>query len=42
MIEALRIVEHGEKIRMIEIFKEHVSIDTIDDLKMAESILKQK
>jgi hypothetical protein len=27
---------------MIEIFKEHVSIDTIDDLKMAESILKQK
>jgi len=42
MVEALRIVEHGEKIRMIEIFKEHVSIDTIDDLKMAESILKQK
>ena len=42
MIEALRIVEHGEKIRMIEISKEHVSIDTIDDLKMAESILKQK
>ena len=42
MIEALRIVEHGDKIRMIEIFKEHVSIDTIDDLKMAESILKQK
>jgi len=42
MIEALRIVEHGEKIRMIEIFKEHVSIDTIDDLKMAESILKGK
>ena len=42
IIEALRIVEHGEKIRMIEIFKEHVSIDTIDDLKMAESILKQK
>jgi len=42
MIEALRIVEHGEKIRMIEIFKEHVSIDTIDDLKMAESILKKK
>ena len=42
MIEALRIVEHGEKIRMIEIFKEHVSIDTIDDLKMAQSILKQK
>ena len=42
MIEALRIVEHGEKIRMIEIFKEHVSIDTINDLKMAESILKRK
>lgn len=42
MIEALRIVEHGEKIRMIEVFKEHVSIDTIDDLKIAESILKQK
>ena len=42
MIEALRIVEHGEKIRMIEIFKEHVSIDTIDDLKIAKSILKQK
>ena len=42
MIEALRIVEHCEKIIMIEIFKEHVSIDTIDDLKMAESILKGK
>ena len=42
IIEALRIVEHGEKIRMIEIFKEHVSIDTINDLKMAESILKGK
>ena len=42
MIEALRIVEHGDKIRMIEIFKEHVSIDTIDDLRIAESILKEK
>lgn len=42
MIEALRIVENGEKIRMIEIFKEHISIDTIDDLKIAKSILKQK
>ena len=42
IIEALRIVEHGEKIRMIEIFKEHVSIDTINDLKMDESILKGK
>ncbi len=42
MIEALRIIENGEKIRMIEVFKEHISIDTIDDLKVAESILKEK
>ena len=42
MIEALRIIENGEKIRMIEVFKDHISIDTIYDLKFAESILKEK
>ena len=42
MIEALRVVENGKKIRMIEVFKEHVSIDTLEDLKIAESILNEK
>ena len=42
MIEALRVVENGKKIRMIEVFKEHVSIDTVEDLKIAESILNEK
>ncbi len=42
MIEALRIIENGKKIRMIEIFKEHVSIDTIEDFKRAESIFRKK
>jgi hypothetical protein len=27
---------------MIEIFNEHISIDTIDDFKIAESILNNK
>ena len=42
MIEALRVIENGKKIRMIEVFKEHVSIDTLEDLKIAESILNEK
>ena len=42
MIEALRVVENGKKIRMIEVFKDHVSIDTVEDLKIAESILNEK
>ena len=42
MIEALRVIENGKKIRMIEVFKEHVSIDTEEDLKIAESILNKK
>tara|TARA_Y100001935_G_scaffold249093_1_gene247171 strand:+ start:93 stop:824 length:732 start_codon:yes stop_codon:yes gene_type:complete len=40
MIEALRIIENGKKIRMIEIYREHVSIDTLEDLERAKSILK--
>ena len=42
MIEAIRVIENGKKIKMIEIFNEHISIDTIDDFKIAESILKNK
>ena len=42
MIEAIRVVENGKKIKMIEIFNEHISIDTIDDFKIAESILNNK
>ena len=42
MIEALRVIENGKQIRMIEVFKEHVSIDTLEDLKIAESILNEK
>ena len=42
MIEAIRVIENGKKIKMIEIFDEHISIDTIDDFKIAESILNNK
>ena len=35
MIEALRIIEYGYNIHMIEIDHEHISIDTIDDYKKA-------
>ena len=42
MIEAIRVIENGKKIKMIEIFNEHISIDTIDDFKIAESILNNK
>ncbi len=42
MIEAIRVIENGKKIKMIEIFNEHISIDTIDDFKIAESIINNK
>ena len=42
MIEAIRVIENGKKIKMIEIFNEHISIDTIEDFKIAESILNNK
>ena len=42
MIEAIRVIENGKKIKMIEIFNKHISIDTIDDFKIAESILNNK
>ncbi len=41
-IEALRIVENGKKIRMIEIFNEHISIDTPEDLKRAKLLFSLK
>ena len=42
MIEALRIIEHGYKIHMIEIDHEQISIDTIEDFNKAKSILNKK
>lgn len=42
MIEALRIIEHGYKIHMIEIDHEQISIDTIDDFNKAKSMLNKK
>ena len=41
-IEALRMVENGKKIRMIEIFNEHISIDTPEDLKRAKLLFSLK
>ena len=42
MIEALRIIEHGYNIHMIEIDHEQISIDTIDDFNKAKSMLNKK
>ena len=42
MIEALRIIEHGYNIHMIEIDHEQISIDTIEDFNKAKSILNKK
>ena len=42
MIEALRIIEHGYKIHMIETNHEQISIDTIDDFNKAKSMLNKK
>ena len=42
MIEALRIIEHGYKIHMIEIDHEQISIDTIEDFNKAKSMLNKK
>ena len=42
MIEALRIIEHGYNIHMIEIDHEQISIDTIDDFNKAKSLLNKK
>ena len=42
MIEALRIIEYGYDIHMIEIDHEHISIDTIDDFKKAKSMIIKK
>ena len=42
MIEALRIIEHGYNIHMIEIDHEQISIDTIDDFNKAKSMLNRK
>ena len=42
MIEALRIIEHGYKIHMIETDHEQISIDTIYDFNKAKSMLNKK
>ena len=42
MIEALRIIEHGYNIHMIEIDHEQISIDTIDDFNKAKSMFNKK
>ena len=42
MIEALRIIEHGYNIHMIEIDHEQISIDTIDDFNKAKSMHNKK
>ena len=42
MIEALRIIEHGYNIHMIEIDHEQISIDTIEDFNRAKSMLNKK
>lgn len=42
MIEALRIIENGYNIHMIEIDHEQISIDTIDDFNKAKSMLNKK
>ena len=42
MIEALRIIEYGYNIHMIEIDNEQISIDTIDDFNKAKSLLNKK
>ena len=42
MIEALRIIEHGYNIHMIETDHEQISIDTIDDFNKAKSMLNKK
>ena len=42
MIEALRIIEYGYNIHMIEIDHEQISIDTIDDFNKAKSMLNKK
>ena len=42
MIEALRIIEHGYNIHMIETDHEQISIDTIDDFNKAKSMLNRK
>ena len=39
MIEAIRFIENGIKIKILEVFNEYISIDTIEDLKRAKKIL---
>ena len=36
MIEAIRFIESGIKIKILEVFNEYISIDTIEDLKRAK------
>jgi len=39
MIEAIRFIENGIKIKILEVFNEYISIDTIEDLKRVKKIL---
>ena len=41
-IEALRIIESGEKIKMAEVLNESIGIDTKEDLEKAVDIWKNK
>lgn len=42
MIEAIRILENGKTIHMLEVFNDHISIDTIEDFIKAESLINKK
>ena len=42
IIKALRIIEYGYNIHMIEIDHEQISIDTTDDFNKAKSMLNKK
>ena len=39
-IDMLRILENGEKVRMIEITEETNSVDTLEELKIVEKKMK--
>ena len=42
MIEAIRILENGKTIHMLEVFNDHISIDTIEDFIKAETLINKK
>ena len=42
MIEAIRILENGKTIHMLEVFNDHISIDAIEDFIKAETLINKK